>query len=67
MQYKARAFEEYERLIREIRAGVVTRLFTYRPENAQVQAEGGGRAGPKPDGEATGQSKRKKRRRRRKK
>jgi len=42
VQYKAKAFEEYERLIREIRAGVVNHLFTYRPAGVQIQAPGRG-------------------------
>ncbi len=39
VQYKAKAFEEYERLIREIRSRVVNHLFTYRPVGVQVAAE----------------------------
>ncbi len=80
VQYKARAFEEYERLIHEIRLGVVTRLFTYRPV-IQIGTEGGTRSreeseappeeaaqaeAPAPQ-EAQPGSKRKRRRRRKKK
>jgi len=52
VQYKSKAMEMFQELITEIRAGVISRMFTYRPRTAPVAAapaiapDGGGQEQP---------------------
>ena len=55
VQYKSRAAELYQNLQRDIRMGVVTRMFTYRPRDLNQVQVAVSRAEVSPDGSAVGE------------
>jgi len=71
VQYKGRASEMFQQLLADIRMGVISRLFTYRPRTQATEARLDGRApvptaGPvavaSPPPQASGKSKKKRKR-----
>jgi preprotein translocase subunit SecA len=41
VQYKSKAFELFQNLLKDMRSGVITRMFTFRPRvQASIQGEG---------------------------
>ncbi len=69
VQYKSRASEMFSELLRNIRRGMITRMFTFRPskDSTQTGAPRGGEASAPQAEESAAENKPRKRRRRRRK
>jgi len=69
VQYKSRASEMFSELLRNIRRGMITRMFTFRPskDSTQTGAPRSGETPAPPAEESAAESKPRKRRRRRRK